>query len=204
MADINLAPNQFSENFDWRTHNILTPVKTQNPNFRRDRTASFLDALESNFTLKYGGTPKNFLPTDRILNLVRSQSPLASFSLARYEGVRFPDNNLKSWVTLPQDDETALLVAIHSIGPIAVAIEVEFDFESYSGGVYEGDKNIYPSGELNHGVIVVGYGSENNNNYYIVKNSWGKSWGEDGYVKISRNWAIQHGFLKSAGYPIFN
>jgi C1A family cysteine protease len=56
-------------------------------------------------------------------------------------------------------------------------------FQFYHKGIFSHDCGI----RINHGVLVVGYGEENGNQYYIVKNSWGTFWGESGYMKIKRN-----------------
>ncbi|KAK1285298.1 Oryzain alpha chain [Acorus calamus] len=62
--------------------------------------------------------------------------------------------------------------------PVAVAIDAgDMSFQLYSGGVYAGPCGV----ELDHGVTVVGYGGEGGEKYWIVKNSWGSDWGEDGY-----------------------
>lgn len=61
---------------------------------------------------------------------------------------------------------------------------------------------------LDHGVVVVGYGSENGKDYWLVRNSWGTHWGEDGYFKLERN--VKHtytgkcGIAMEASYPVKN
>jgi len=68
-------------------------------------------------------------------------------------------------------------------GPVSVAIEADtFVFQFYSGGVF---KEAGCGTNLDHGVAVVGYGNEGGDDYYIVRNSWGPSWGEQGYIKIA-------------------
>jgi len=68
--------------------------------------------------------------------------------------------------------------------PVSVAIEADtFVFQFYNGGI------ISSTGcgvNLDHGVLVVGYGSENGSDYWILKNSWGPSWGEKGYFRIAK------------------
>ena len=68
--------------------------------------------------------------------------------------------------------------------PVAVAIEADTRyFQSYSGGIMDS-----PScgTSLDHGVLIVGYGEENGSKYWILKNSWSSSWGEEGYFRILR------------------
>jgi C1A family cysteine protease len=58
---------------------------------------------------------------------------------------------------------------------------------------------------LDHGVLIIGYGEENDKGYWLVKNSWGLSWGDKGYVKISRNTKDNEegicGILMQPSYP---
>ncbi len=69
--------------------------------------------------------------------------------------------------------------------PVAVAIEADTKyFQSYSSGVLTSTDC---GTKLDHGVLIVGYGTENSIDYWLVKNSWGSDWGEDGYVKIARS-----------------
>ncbi|GLH14385.1 Cathepsin L-like proteinase [Gryllus bimaculatus] len=89
-------------------------------------------------------------------------------------------------------NEYAMQLALFQGGPISVAFEVHQDFMSYKGGIYHytgvGSPSFNPFVLVNHAVLVVGYGvdGETGEKYWIVKNSWGESWGENGYFRIRR------------------
>jgi C1A family cysteine protease len=82
------------------------------------------------------------------------------------------------------NDEISLKNAVFQ-QPVAVAIEADTRyFQMYSNGVLDSAEC---GTQLDHGVLTVGYGEENGVKYWLVKNSWSTSWGEDGYVKIGRS-----------------
>jgi C1A family cysteine protease len=82
------------------------------------------------------------------------------------------------------NDQLSLKAAVAQ-QPIAVAIEADTRyFQSYSGGILDSSSC---GTTLDHGVLTVGYGEENGQKYWLVKNSWGTTWGDKGYVKIARS-----------------
>lgn len=69
--------------------------------------------------------------------------------------------------------------------PLSIAIQADLpSFQNYKRGVYH---DLQCNGQIDHGVLAVGYGRVRNRDYWIVKNSWGPKWGDKGYVLIARN-----------------
>ena len=87
-----------------------------------------------------------------------------------------------SYVNINVANNDNLKSALVEHGPVEVGMKVYSDFYAYSGGIYShtsGNSSDY------HAVTIVGYGTENNTDYWIVKNSWGTNWGESGYFRIA-------------------
>merc|ERR1712046_14452 len=94
--------------------------------------------------------------------------------------VGLPASDVTGYQDVDQDI-TALKEAL-SHGPVSVAVCAMTVFQFYFGGIVS--TNLCGAA-LDHGVLAVGYGSENGKNYWKVKNSWGASWGEHGYIRLN-------------------
>jgi len=97
-------------------------------------------------------------------------------------------------------DEDALKNAVNMIGPMSVAIDAShMSFQLYQSGIYYEEE--CSSQFLDHGVTAIGYGTDSGKDYWIVKNSWGTVWGDQGYIKMSRNRSNNCGIATQASYP---
>lgn len=110
--------------------------------------------------------------------------------------------SIDDYEDVPPFDELALKNAV-AHQPVSVAIEASGRaLQLYLSGIFTGECGM----ALDHGVAVVGYGKENGVDYWIVRNSWGASWGESGYIRMERNVVATYtgkcGIAMQASYPI--
>ena len=116
--------------------------------------------------------------------------------------------SISSYADVERNNEAALESALDQ-QPVSIAIDASHrSFQFYRSGVYDpvdccddGECTMY---DLDHGVLAVGYGTdeETGEEYFLVKNSWGSNWGDEGFVKMVRGKGSKCGVATSASYPI--
>jgi len=106
------------------------------------------------------------------------------------------------FVDVPRDSEEDLLSAVAQ-QPVSVCIEADQSaFQHYKSGIVTSGCG----SQLDHAVLAVGYGTEDGQDYWLIKNSWGSSWGDAGYIKLGRGGSETKGVcgvLDNAVYPVF-
>jgi C1A family cysteine protease len=108
--------------------------------------------------------------------------------------------HLAGYYVVKSGDESDLLNAVWTKGAASLAIDAsDWHFELYMGGIY--DEPACTTQNLNHGLCVVGWGVDGSTPYWIAKNSWGTTWGEHGYIRMSRNKGNQCGIATAAVIP---
>jgi cathepsin L len=101
----------------------------------------------------------------------------------------FPDGGvakvkIDGYVNLPSNEAKPLMNAVATKGPIAISVDASV-WHAYHSGVFSGCDQQSP--DIDHAVLLAGYGSEpNGQKYWLVRNSWSASWGEGGYIRLSR------------------
>jgi len=223
---------------DWRTEGAVTPVKNQgqcgscwafsttgsleSAHFRL--TGELISLSEQQLvdcSGKFDNDGCNGGLMDNAFEYVKSVGGLNTEDSYPYIGkaqkCKFQKEKIGStcsgYVDIPKGDEATLKEAVATQGAISVAIDVTEDkFMFYKSGVFVDSKCGNSEDELNHGVLVVGYGSLNStadatdtnppSDFWIVKNSWGIKWGEEGYIRMARNHDNMCGIATKSSYPL--
>ena len=201
--------NDLPESVDWRLKNAVTPIKNQG-NCGSCWSFSATGAIEGAWAIKYDQLYS--LSEQQMIDCSRSYGNFGcqggEMESAFKYAIDYPlcteeDNpyyaenkecinnpkctpvvNVTSCSYLIPNDQQHLKEVVFK-QPVSVAIEADASiFQFYQGGVIT-DKSCGTN--LNHGVLIVGYGIENDTPYWLIKNSWGKDWGDNGYVKILRS-----------------
>ncbi|XP_016437926.2 senescence-specific cysteine protease SAG39 [Nicotiana tabacum] len=108
-----------------------------------------------------------------------------------------PAVKISSYQVVPES-ETALLQAVTQ-QPVSIGISASQEFQFYQGGTYQGSC----ADRINHAVTAIGYGTdEQGQNYWLLKNSWGTSWGENGFMRIIRGTGGHCDITKLSSYPV--
>jgi len=214
------------ETIDWRSEGYVTPIKDQGQcgscwafsttgslegqNFRK--TGSLVSLSEQNLvdcSGTYGNMGCNGGLMDNAFRYIKDNNGIDTESSYPYTAqngyCQFDITNVGATVTgymdVPSGDESSLKSSVASEGPISVAIDASHrSFQFYSTGVYY--EPLCSSTRLDHGVLVVGYGTyTDGQDYWLIKNSWGTSWGSSGYIMIRRNYQNHCGVATQASYP---
>ena len=93
-----------------------------------------------------------------------------------------PKVAITGYVKLAENNYTELMNAVATQGPIAISVDAGWG--GYESGIYNAPLT---NPDIDHAVVLVGYGEENGQKYWLVRNSWSPTWGEKGYIRIARS-----------------
>ena len=210
VATTSAGNNTLPTHLDWRTKgNYITPVKNQ-AKCGSCWAHAAVAAIESNYAIKYGNTTLLTLSEQELLDCAGDDggcdggfSDAGFIYTTRNNGLSLENeyiylehreeckkdyykhyNPITGYIEFEKYNEQALMTAVNN-GPVVVGIEASYDFDYYNGGIFDGECGT----DVNHMVLVVGYGEDEQtgNKYWIVKNSYGPYWGENGYIRICRD-----------------
>ncbi|KAK0578869.1 hypothetical protein LWI29_017543 [Acer saccharum] len=219
----NLTDDEVPESFDWRDQGAVTDIKYQG-SCGCCWAFSALAAIESALKIKNGQLldlseqqlvdcdTNNYGCNGGIMDtafkyIIENKGVAAETSYPYQESDGTCDQqkttNTAAQITGYEDvtsnNEQQLKIAVHQ-QPVSIAISVGEEFKSYGGGIFNGNCG----NRLNHAVTLVGYGQiEEGTKYWLIKNSWGTSWGENGYMRILRESSDPQGHCQLAAKPSY-
>ena len=225
-----LSTADVPDSMDWREHNAVTEVKNQG-SCGSCWAFSTTGSMESRYFLANGTLPR--LSEQQFVDCAKAQGnegcnggmPDWAFEYAKTTGIETESQyaytgrdgkcsankdgvKVVSYADVKKNSPSQLKAAVAQ-GPVSIGLDgAGLAFQLYFGGIVR-----FACGtSLDHGVLIAGYGSSNSmifgkTDYWIVKNSWGGSWGEKGYLRIKNNNKEGEmgicGINQAASYPIF-
>jgi len=217
-----------ADSIDWRTKGVVTPVKNQG-SCGSCWAFGTTGAVESAWAINTGKLIS--LSEQQLVDCAgafsnmgcRGGLPSQAFEYIKHAGgielgndykytgrdgsCKFQVDKVAAKVTgevnITEGKETELFDAVTNAGPVAIAFQVVSDFQSYRSGVYDSTRCRSGAMDVNHAVLVVGYNTDSASGkpYWIVKNSWGTSFGIAGYFNMVRN-KNMCGIATCASYPL--
>uniref|UniRef100_A0A7S4C2E2 Uncharacterized protein n=1 Tax=Chrysotila carterae TaxID=13221 RepID=A0A7S4C2E2_CHRCT len=194
---------------DWRLKGVVTPVKNQG-SCGSCWAFSATEVLESHVALNTGLAVQEYAPQEFVdcaanpkdcggtggcqgstqwiafnYSITHGMISAADYPYKGSDGACRVDSlsavaGITGYERLPANDYAALMHTVATKGPIAVSVAASWGM--YEEGVFDGECGT----TIDHAVVLVGYGTENGVDYWLVRNSWGASWGDGGYIKIRR------------------
>jgi len=222
---VELATDNLETNVDWRTKGAVNPVQNQGQ-CGSCWAFSSVAAMEGAHFLKTGSLLKlseqQFVDCDPQSSGCNGGLEVWAFSYAEKNGLEletaYPYTARTSSCKASKSKEkvevttyshvknksvTQLKAAIAK-QPTCVSVDAETDFQFYTSGILN-SKNCGTN--LDHAVTAVGYGTDNGQDYFLIRNSWGASWGEKGYIRLATQKDGQSGVcgvMLDSNYPETN
>ncbi|XP_046356373.2 procathepsin L-like [Haliotis rufescens] len=208
----NDLPSAPPASFDWRTKGVISPVSNQGE--LGDPVAIVAEECVASFqAIKKGEVPKLSspeiqdccpMPVGEVFDCIHNFGGLCSESTypvltghCRNNSCQ-PEVQIQGGKAVPAGQVDQMVDALLE-RPLAAFIDAsKASFEMYTSGIYS-DADCSKT-VVDHGVQVVGYGEEGGQEFWICKNSWGASWGEDGYIRIKKG-SDTCGIESHASYP---
>lgn len=204
----NLEPTitEIPESFDWREKGVVSPVKNQGD---CGSCWSFATAatLESQYLMKTGKTQilseqqlidcdttnkgchggvmtkaYKYLQTSGLMTSADYPYQAKDKLTCRYKEEKAVIK-VKSWGIAEKNEEKIKALLVEK-GPLSGAVNA-LPLTFYSSGIFDPWFDFLCPSSVNHAITIVGYGKEDGTEYWIIKNSWGKKWGENGYFRLA-------------------
>ncbi|XP_066138275.1 cathepsin L-like proteinase [Euwallacea fornicatus] len=202
-------------NIDWRENGMISAVKDQG-NCGSCWAFSVTGAVEAQIAISQKSnvilSEQELVDCEKRNNGCNGGALIYAYQYVKETGLTYEDEypyqgvknyecknvkrkavKLSSFSNITPYNETQLISVVGNIGPASVAINAD-KLQNYQSGVF----NELCSNVVNHGVLVVGYNTEQN--YWILKNSWGPNWGEKGYFRLAMGSGLC-GIASQAYYP---